>query len=204
MSISKAITKHLQPIARVTDFSADENYVFCAAFARIFTADTPNYPIGKGMYGASRSNWTYQTAFAIAQTAKVFGWSCRFECSGKRDAVIETMDEDPVVLLYAEWEWDYLDIFGKGKELEKLKASCKASTDADAFLLVYCPEGEFPEYLERIVNFWQKEFPVGKPNPALFINTVIFKQRASTREFVSLQSCMIHDTEVWILSDIPL
>ena len=111
----KEIKSRLSSLVEVSNFDVDIYLAFSLTFARIFVADTPNYQLGNGTVGATRSNWTYHTAFAFAQTSKMFDLICKFECYGKRDAVIETKEENPEALLFAEWEWDYEDIFGKGK-----------------------------------------------------------------------------------------
>lgn len=193
----------LRPLARVTDVRHD-NDAFCLTFARIFASETPNYDLGNGLIGATRSNWTYHTASAIGQTAKAFGYTCKFECSGKRDAVIETRDEEPEVLLFAEWEWDYLDIFGKGKELEKLRNSCRGIGTADAFLLVYCPVDSLAEYSTQILTYWQKAFSRNNTPPVLYVNTIVFSASKTTREFVNLVLIAIHSQDVWIMSSLPL
>ena len=46
------LRKCLEPIATVTDL-VDDNYAFCATFARIFASETPNYDLGNGITGAT-------------------------------------------------------------------------------------------------------------------------------------------------------
>ena len=197
------VTKALKPIAKVTDLT-DEQFAFCATFARVFSSEIPNYDLGNDITGATRSNWTYHTSHALAQTAKIFGYDCKFECNGKRDAVIEDPYDGSKVQFFAEWEWDYDDIFGKGKELEKLRDSCRTTKTADAFLLVYSPEATFTDYMFKIVRFWQRSFSRHTVPPALFLNTIIFRPTSSAREFISLNSSMVHHNNVSILSNICL
>lgn len=197
------IKNNLKSLVEVSYFDVDLHFAFSLTFARIFVADTPNYKLKDGTIGATRSNWTYHTAFAIAQTSKMFDLVCKFECYGKRDAVIETNDEEnSETLLIAEWEWDYEDIFGSGKELEKLKDSCKKHKTAEAFLLVYCPDKKYPAYLSRIADFWIKAFKKLKNPPSLFLHTIIFGEMKSYREFQRLKTVMIHPTSVLVLNDI--
>lgn len=198
----KSVTKTLRPIAKVENFSGYDQYAFCMTFARFFAHEVPNFNLGNGFNGATRSNWTYHTSHAMAKTATIFEFDCKFECNGKRDAVIETRDEDPEILLFAEWEWDYHDVFGKGKELEKLRDSCRATDTADAFLLVYSPIADYPKYLFDIVTYWQKAFSRKKTPPALFINTIVFNPNSSWRDILSLNSLMVHDSNVQIMSDL--
>lgn len=126
---------------------------------------------------------------------------CKFECHGKRDAVIETRDEKPEIILFAEWEWDYEDIFGKSKELEKLKNSCKLNKNAEAFLLVYCPNNKFPDYLYRISEYWIKSFSKLKNPPALFLHTILFEDKKTYREFERLKTTVISPLEVLLIDD---
>ncbi len=196
------IESKLKSIVKVLPYEVDIYYAFSLTFARIFIGDTPNYKLRDGTIGATRSSWTYHTAFAIAQTCKMFNLLCKFESHGKRDAVIETNDEEPEILLFAEWEWDYEDVFGKGKELEKLKESCRETKTAEAFLLVYCPNYKYPDYLSRIAEFWVKAFKKTKSPPSLFVHTIIFEEIKNVREFERLKTVVIDPREVWVLNDL--
>ncbi|MCD9188299.1 MAG: hypothetical protein LUM44_17920 [Pyrinomonadaceae bacterium] len=196
------IKEKLASTVDVLSFEVDIYYAFSLTFARLFIADTPNYKMNDGTIGATRSSWTYHTALALAQTSKMFNLHCKFESHGKRDAVIETADEEPEVLLFAEWEWDYEDIFGNGKELEKLKNSCRETRTAEAFLLVYCPSHKFADYITRIAEFWIKGFRRTKNPPSLFVHTIIFEQQKYVREFERLKTVVVNPTEVWVLNDI--
>lgn len=196
------IESKLSLLVTVTPFDVDINLAYSLTFARIFVADTPNYQLKDGIIGATRSSWTYHTAFAIAQTCKMFDLVCKFESHGKRDAVIETKDDKPEILLFAEWEWDYEDIFGKGKELDKLRTSCKEVKTAEAFLLVYCPKQKYPDYLFRITEFWTDSFKKIKNPPSLFLHTIIFADMKTYREFERLKTVVINPTDALILNDI--
>ncbi|HEX8288739.1 MAG TPA: hypothetical protein VF556_12115 [Pyrinomonadaceae bacterium] len=198
----KEITDKLSPIVEVIPTVVDSYLAFSLAFAQMFRGDIPNYRLKDGTIGATRSNWTYHTAFAIAQTAKMFNMNCKFECHGKRDAVIETRENNPQIALFAEWEWDYEDIFGKGKELDKLKTSCKDSYTAEAFLLVYCPKQKYPDYLFRVTEFWANAFKKSKYPPSLFLHTIIFEDMKIYREFKQLITVIIHPEYLRIISDI--
>jgi hypothetical protein len=177
----------------------DVTLTFSISFVEAFLNDIPNYEISAGNFGATRSNWTYHTAMAIAQTCKMLNLTCKFETLGKRDAVIETRDEKPEVILAAEWEWDYDDIFGRGKELEKLKASCKTSKTAEAFLLIYCPISKYLDHLHKIAEYWIGAMKKEKVPPSLFLHTIIFKERPGYREFDRLMTVEINPTviNVW-------
>jgi hypothetical protein len=127
--------------------------------------------------------------------------NCRFETRGKRDAIIETREEPVEIVLAAEWEWDYEDIFGKGKELDKLKATCKANPTANAFLLVYCSNSKYLDYLERIAEDWVRDPTMDDQAPTLFLHTVIFEDKGRVREFQLLKTVMIHISGIFVWSD---
>lgn len=191
----EAKLKHLTEV-RHLDFSI--TLTFSELFVELFWNETPNYELSEGVLGATRSNWTYHTAIAIAQACKILDLNCRFEAHGKRDAIIETKNLAEVILA-AEWEWDYKDIFGKGKELDKLKTTCKKNPTADAFLLVYCPNFEYLDYLEKIAEDWILDPTLDEQAPTLFLHTVIFEQKGNNREFLRMKTVMIHNSgiDVW-------
>jgi hypothetical protein len=78
-SIAESV-KHLAP-ANV--WYIDPNRAFSVLFAQIFVSDSPNYELKPGFVGATRSNWTYHTAMAMAQAAKFMNLTCKFENSGQ-------------------------------------------------------------------------------------------------------------------------
>jgi hypothetical protein len=177
---------------------------FSITFIQLFVTDTPNYQMENGNYGASRSNWTYHTALSLAQTSKIMNLNCLFEAQGKRDAIIETRDEKPEVILIAEWEWDYKDIFGTGKELEKLQESCKRFENAQAFLLTYCPAREYVSFFQRIAEYWIEKTKYWKTPPLLFLHTIVFEEEiGGTRIFTAIRTAQITPTQIYILNDQP-
>ena len=182
-------------------FEINTQFSFSVTFAQLFMCDLPNYALTKGNYGATRSNWTYHTAITISQTCKVLDLTCKFEANGRRDAVIETRDDSPQAVLFAEWEWDYLDIFGKGKELEKLKNSCKASKTADAFLLTYCPKEKYIDYLQKITDYWIGAFGKSEAPPILYLHTVLFEDNGGCRIFDRLRTVEIYLSEMYVWTD---
>ena len=196
------IENKFKELVEVIPYEIDDNFAFSLTFARIFLGDTPNYKLSNGTIGATRSGWTYHTAFAIAQTCKMFNLLCKFESHGKRDAVIETNEDEPVIRLFAEWEWDYEDIFGKGKELDKLKTSCRETKTAEAFLLVYCPNHKYPDYLYKITEFWVKAFKRTKNPPSLFVHTIIFGETKTAREFEKLKTVVINPTTIIVSNEL--
>lgn len=195
------IEAKLKHLTEVRQLPFDITFIFSVLFAEIFWNDTPSYELSPGVFGATRSNWTYHTAGAISQTCKILNLTCKFEALGKRDAIIETKEQPPEIILAAEWEWDYDDIFGKGKELEKLKDTCQKNPTANAFLLIYCPIKKYLNHLEKISEYWISETKTDEQAPTLFLHTVIFDEKGNTREFQRLKTVMIHSTGIDVWSD---
>lgn len=197
----ETIQAKLGAIAPVASLHLDLSFTFSAIFSQLFLCDTPSYELSKGNFGATRSNWTYHTAIAISQTCKFLNLCCKFEANGRRDAVIQARDDSQTDILFAEWEWDYLDVFGKGKELEKLKDSCKESKTGEALLLTYCPETDFVDYLQRIADYWISSVKKIKNPPALFLHTVIFEEASYCRNFDRLRTVEIAPEGISVWND---
>lgn len=128
--------------------------------------------------------------------------TCKFEARGRRDAVIETKDDDPKILLFAEWEWDYLDVFGKGKEIEKLKDSCRSEKDADAFLLTYCPESSFENYWQKVATEWLTPKKTKVIESSLFLHIICFSENLKSRTFQTLNTIVINSSEIEIWTNL--
>lgn len=195
------IEAKLKHLAEVSQSSFSITFIFSFLFVEVFWNDTPSYELAPGVLGATRSNWTYHTAGAISQTCKIMNLTCKFETLGKRDAIIETRDQAPEIILAAEWEWDYDDIFGAGKELDKLRTTCKKNPTSDAFLLIYCPITKYLNHLERIAEYWIRETATDEQAPNLFVHTVIFAAKGINREFERLKTVMIHPKGIDVWSD---
>ena len=194
-----SITTRLGALGHVEDVIHSDADIFSILFVYFFCKDCPNYQLTPEIFGASTSSWTYHTAIAIAQTCKILDLVCKFESGGKRDALIETRDE--VVLLGAEWEWKYEDIFGKGKELEKLKNTCEANESAHAFLLTYCPSHVYLDFIERVVSIWQNYFSAFEFPPVLFLHTIVFEQVGNIRQFLFLKSIVVSGKQIEVWKD---
>jgi len=195
------IEAKLKHLAEVRQMSFDITFIFSVLFVEVFWNDTPSYELSPGVFGATRSNWTYHTASAISQTCKILNLTCKFEALGKRDAIIETRAQVPEMILAAEWEWDYDDIFGTGKELDKLKTTCQKNPTANAFLLIYCPITKYLNHLEKISEYWISETATDEQAPTLFLHTVIFEEKGSSREFQTLKTVIIHPTGIDVWND---
>lgn len=196
------IQARLKRLSDVGEMFIDLTVRFSVIFVEMFWNEKPNYELKPNVFGATRSNWTYHTAIAFAQTCKIMDFTCKFETEGKRDALIQTKDSPPEILLIAEWEWDYDDIFGERKELEKLKISCKKYETANAFLLTYCPASKYLSYLEKIAKEWIGDTTISELGPTLFLHTIIFQEKSNYREFKSIKTVMIHPSGIDIWNDV--
>jgi hypothetical protein len=186
-----AVSDHLSDLIEVRVLEIPLPVAFSVAFVQLFMGDQPNYALRGGQYGASRSNWTYHTALAISQASKLMDLTCKFETLGKRDAVIETKTEPPEVVLIAEWEWTSEDIFGSGKELEKLHISCRQNSGAAAFLLTYSTDSKYPDLLRRVTEYWIKAPRRKRKPPMLYMHTIIYRENGPLREFEQLRTADI-------------
>lgn len=195
------IKNKLDYLAEINTLEIGEAYTFSIMFAEFFRNDMPNYELFPDVFGATRSNWTYHTAGVMSQICKVLDLTCKFESLGKRDAVIETRGENAEIILIAEWEWDYNTIFGDKNELKKLKKSCQENLSAQAFLLTYCPNVKYLDYLEEIAKFWISETESEDNSATLFLHIIIFEEKVNYREFQTLKSIAIHQTGIDILGE---
>jgi hypothetical protein len=186
----------LSNLGTVEEVSHSQADIFSILFVYLFCSDSPNYPLSSGDFGATTSGWTYHTAIAIAQSCKILNLICKFESGGKRDALIETRDDEPQVLIGAEWEWNYNDVFGKGKELEKLRETCLKHEASHAFLLTYCPQNVYSEFVVRVTKIWQDFFPDFTVPPSLFHHTITFDQQKMIREFICLKTLVISGKQI--------
>lgn len=198
----RELDRKLSRFAKVFTLEFDIPMSFSVAFRQIFMGDQPNYELKKGVFGATRSNWTYHTALAIANASRMLNMTCRFEALGKRDAIIETQDEPPLVVVAAEWEWDFEDVFGEGKEIDKLIRTCKAHDSCHGFLLVYCPADSYVDYVERVVAAWIENTRTFTLPPTLFLHTIVFIDRSGMREFDRLRTLEVHPERVVVWNDL--
>jgi len=175
--------------------------VFTLIFCEAFASDQLEHQLENERLGATRSNWTYHTAFAIKRTAQIMGLSCRFEAMGRLDAVIETVEEKPRIAILAEWEWDYQDIFDKGKELEKLWKGTSGLKYGNALLFTYCPLNEYEDFVKSVIEYWQGRAVKKKNPPLLFLPVVVFKGD-SFREFQFMRIVEIHPRKVKLWNDV--
>lgn len=184
---------------KASDYNLSE--VFTLIFREQFVKELP-LDFSNEKVGVRRSNFTLHTAFSFRATAKLLDLNWRFETLNRIDGFIETLEEKPRPILLAEWEWNHEDIFGTGKELEKLKKGVEGLTDADGLLLTYCPTEKYLVLLEEVVKYWQHE--VNKKNfPLLYFITLGYKVLPTILEFQYLRTVQISAKEVILWDDIP-
>lgn len=195
------LAKRLGHLAKLEQQYIDLQSAFSVSFVSAFMAEQPLYALGPDRYGVSRSGWTYHTALAILQTCKMMDLVCKFETLGKRDAVIETHADPPKVILVAEWEWEFEDIFGSGKELDKLQASCQKHSEMEAFLLTYCPTTLYPEFVQRVAEYWIESTGKQVNPPNLFLHTVLFDNKGGIRQFSRLRTAQLRVGQILFWND---
>jgi len=174
--------------------------VFNQIFRHILWSEPPGRQSEEEVQGASRSNWTFHIAFAIKRAAQIMNLSCRFETRGRLDAVIETIEEKPRVVLLAEWEWDPKSIFGKGKELEKLWKGTSNLQHANALLFTYCPASETGDFVKAVTAYWQERAARRKKgHPILYLNIAVYNRDSSVEviEFIGMIEVHAEGVKVW-------
>ena len=148
----------------------------------------------------SRSNWTYNIAFAFLNTAKSMNFQIRFEAEGKRDAIVQSYPDANgklTTILAAEWEWDSNDVFGKDKEIEKLYRSSKTH-DCEALLFTYVESQEYQNFLIKTIETW-RSLSRGNKNLAMFLCVITFKKEPGLRRFEAIRTVEIgpEDIRIW-------
>ena len=73
-----------------------------------------DFPIDEMSTGAKRTDWTIHIGVIVRNIADLMGMVTRFECGGRKDAVLRSFDGDEIAV---EWEWGGV----WGNELGKLK-----------------------------------------------------------------------------------
>ena len=170
------------PKTSVVDLAECLSYRLVSVFRELVLRDIFDYP----NQTLSRSNFTYHIATALKESAKIVGLGCRFEAMGRRDAVVETTEGDPYPIAFLEWEWQFSDVFGAGKELEKLYQSVREYDLADAVLLTFCPQEEYLSFLLKIIQFWQSKFDSGD-QPVLYPMIFAFELEGNSRNLSGLR-----------------
>ena len=164
--------KFFKNLSEILEQDHARHDLFNLIFREYFIGNIPSFIQPDGSFGASRSNWTYHTAFAMKEAANIMGYDCKFEVNGKRDGIIVSRTKKPEELIVAEWEWDQADVFGKGKELDKLWESTKKSKTAEAMLFTYCQKHQLNEFTDKICQFWKSKAK-NIEDPGLYLHLIV-------------------------------
>jgi len=171
-----------------------ENFV--SLFLDYF-AETPLSP----SENLSKSNWTHHVYFAIRSAAKTLYLGCTFETMGRLDAVIDTLNDYPGVILVAEWESDASSIFGKDNELEKLWNGVQQHSEADGFLLTYCSIEKLNDFIKQVAQYWQSQTSTRENPPSLFLVVIAHEQEKRTQKFLFVRSLEISSSNLFLWHD---
>jgi hypothetical protein len=147
------------------------------------------------------SNWTHHTYFAIRSTAKVLGLVCTFETLGRLDAVVQSANDYPGVILVAEWETNSSSVFGEGCELDKLWTTVNQYEQADAFLFTYCSTDTLYDLTKKVVQYWQGRETARQNAPSLFLTIVAYQRAKRSNRFVFMRTLEISPATVLLWHD---
>ncbi len=172
-------------------------------FVSLFLHNFCDFPLAINE-SLNKSNWTHHVYFAIRSTAKTLYLCCTFETMGRLDAVIETVDKYPGVVLVAEWENEARSIFGEHKELEKLWAGTNQHQRADAFLLTYCPAEDLLDFTRKVVEYWRTQSTSRKTYPSLFLVVVVYKREKRNHKFMFIRTQEITQSSLFLWHDLGL
>ena len=172
-------------------------------FVMLFLQNFGDFPLTTSE-SLNKSNWTHHVYFAIRSTAKTLYLGCTFETMGRLDAVIETLDEYPGVILIAEWESESSSIFGNHKELEKLWTGANQHPHADAFLLTYCSEENLLDFTKQVVEYWQSQSTDRENYPSLFLVVITYKREKRNHKFMFIRTQEITKSTLFLWHDLGL
>ncbi len=172
-------------------------------FVLLFLHNFCDFPLAINA-SLNKSNWTHHVYFAIRSTAKTLYLCCTFETMGRLDAVIQTVDKYPGVVLVAEWENESESVFGEHKELEKLWEGANQHQHADAFLLTYCPAEDLLDFTKRVVDYWHNQSTSQETCPSLFLVVVVYKREKRSHKFMFIRTQEITQSSLFLWHDLGL
>ncbi|MCS6832534.1 MAG: hypothetical protein NZ521_03080 [Flammeovirgaceae bacterium] len=188
-------------LSRINEINHSESEIFVIVFRELFIGKSPLYIDIKGKRDAMASNWTYHTAFCLKEAAELLWLDCQFEVEGRRDGIIVSRENPPVAKIIIEWEWDYLEVFERGKQLEKIINTVKKYKDCtSALLLTFCPLENFADFSQRVVAHWQKEQSLADKN--FYLCAALTLPSPEKKEFfVTLRTLEIYKEQVFLWED---
>lgn len=184
-------------------FFSDQDLAFSTSFARTFVADIQNNISQNSSPAMTQNGWTYTTAAAISETAKMLGLMCTFRGDGNGDAVIRTDHASSSPMIVANWEWECDRVFDAGKALDDLRRTCRDEASGGAFLLTFCTDENYADHVQNAGEKWFTAIDDPKKQQSLFLHTIIFEQEGETRKFERLATAKIDADSSTIVSDLP-
>ncbi len=175
--------------------------IFVLIFRDYFATKFPAYRISESLVGATRSNSTIHTAYCIRSTSELLGLNCKFESLGRLDGVIETIDDKPETLLFCEWEWDVKDVFGEGKEIEKIYNSLIKSKEGKGLLISYCNEKDYASTIKKVAEYWQK-ITKNEDEMCLYLLLINYKLNDSSMIFDCVSTAKIYSNTIELWEDL--
>jgi len=196
----KRLERSLVDISPVVGVQHRLSEIFISLFLANF-ADLPPSSDRSG-HPLNRSNWTHHTYFAMRSTAKTLEVICTFETMGRLDAIVESVENYPGIVLLAEWETNSSSIFGAHNELEKLWTGVNEHECADAFLFTYCPVDTLYDFTRRVVEYWQSRKTTRQNSPSLFLTIVAYRRVGKSDHFVFIRTLEIGPSVVSLWHDL--
>jgi hypothetical protein len=154
--------------------------------------------------------WAYHVALAMAQAAQLLGLHCTFADSPRGHdhqagaAVLETRSAPSRRLLAAEWSDQFNEVFGRGKELERLSAHCHASTCADGLLVCACRPEVYTVFATNVTETWLQLTRTRASAPRLYLQTVLAPLPLLAEAPALLRPLAIHPARIQLWPDVPI
>lgn len=143
-----------------------------------------DFPIDEMSTGAKRTDWTIHIGVIVRNIADLMGMVTRFECGGRKDAVLRSFDGDEIAV---EWEWGGV----WGNELEKLKHHKVWSKDKNierplkyAVLITYTHTPNITKVYAHVTQSWQD---AKWPLLLILIDVEKSKKFSTGKEFKNIQ-----------------
>ena len=197
--VLKRVRKKAGRLERIRAEPLALSRAFVMALRESVLADRPAFEDEYGSISASRGNWTYHFATKMREVSRCFRLACKFEATGRYDAIVHSLTGNLPVLV-AEWEWDFEDVFGPGKELDKLiRAAKEHGSTADCLLITYHPEDRSNDLVAKSIKMWRRN--TGNLPATLYLVIVVFSG-SSLRQFRSLRVVEIRSKETLVWGDL--
>jgi hypothetical protein len=186
---------------------------FAMLFAQMYAAmqpvDAPQAAaVQAGLPPVLSAGWAYHVALAMAQAAQLLSLRCTFTESPRGvdhqagAAVVETRASPARRLLAAEWSDQITDVFGRGKELERLSAHCHAATCADGLLVCACRPEVYAVFATNVADTWLQLTRSRPAPPRLFLHTLLAPLPQLAETPALLRPLAIHPARIQVWPDV--